>query len=131
MKSKLDYVNSQLRGIKNDNLYRKMYNVKLDGPYITINSKKLVNFCSNDYLGIKLPKILNVQNQSSSRLVAGNDELFKIFEDKLTKHKSQDNTLIFPTGYMANLGAIATLINKHDLISVSYTHLTLPTNREV
>jgi len=116
LKSKLDYVNSQLRGIKNDNLYRKMYNVKLDGPYITINSKKLVNFCSNDYLGIKLPKILNVQNQSSSRLVAGNDELFKIFEDKLAKHKSQDNTLIFPTGYMANLGAIATLINKHDLI---------------
>ncbi|MCH2407245.1 MAG: aminotransferase class I/II-fold pyridoxal phosphate-dependent enzyme [Candidatus Nitrosopelagicus sp.] len=116
MKSKLDYVNSQLRSIKNNNLYRKMYDVKLDGPYITINSKKLVNFCSNDYLGIKLPKIPSIQNQSSSRLIAGNDELFKIFEDKLAKHKSQDNSLIFPTGYMANLGAISTLINKHDLV---------------
>ena len=116
MKSKLDYVNSQLRSIKNNNLYRKMYDVKLDGPYITINSKKLVNFCSNDYLGIKLPKIPSIQNQSSSRLLAGNDELFKIFEDKLAKHKSQDNSLIFPTGYMANLGTISTLINKHDLV---------------
>ena len=93
-----------------------MHDVKLDGPYITINSKKLVNFCSNDYLGIKLPKIPSIQNQSSSRLIAGNDELFKIFEDKLAKHKSQDNSLIFPTGYMANLGAISTLINKHDLV---------------
>ena len=88
----------------------------LDGPYITINSKKLVNFCSNDYLGIKTPKISNKQNQSSSRLVSGNDKSFKIFENKLSKHKSQESSLIFPTGYMTNLGVITTLVNKHDLV---------------
>ena len=93
-----------------------MHHVKLDGPYITISSKKLVNFGSNDYLGIKSPKIFSEQNQSSSRLIAGNDKSFKIFEDKLARHKSQESSLIFPTGYMTNLGVITTLINKQDFV---------------
>ena len=126
MKPKLNYVNIKLNNIKKNNLYRKMYDVTLDGPYITINSKKLVNFCSNDYLGIKQLKISNKQNQSSSRLIAGNDKSFKIFEDKLAKHKSQENSLIFPTGYMTNLGVITTLVDKHDLVlSDEFNHASL------
>ena len=116
MKSKFEYVNTQLQNIKINNLYRKMHAVKIAGPYITINSKTLINLCSNDYLGIRQPRILNKQNQSSSRLVAGNDNLFSILEKKLSKHKSQGNSLIFPTGYMANLGVISSLIEKNDLI---------------
>ena len=103
-----------------------MHDVVLDGPYITINSKKLVNFCSNDYLGIKEFKISNKQNQSSSRLISGNDKSFKILEDKLAKHKSQEKSLIFPTGYMTNLGVITTLVNKHDLVlSDEFNHASL------
>ena len=103
-----------------------MHDVVLDGPYITINSKRLVNFCSNDYLGIKELKIPNKQNQSSSRLIAGNDKSFKILEDKLAKHKSQEDSLIFPTGYMTNLGVITTLVNKHDLVlSDEFNHASL------
>ncbi len=103
-----------------------MRDVILDGPYIIINSKKLVNFCSNDYLGIKQSEISNKQKQSSSRLLSGNDKSFKILEEKLTKHKSQENSLIFPTGYMTNLGVITTLVNKHDLIlSDEFNHASL------
>ena len=54
--------------------------------------------------------------QSSSRLVSGNDSIFKKLESKLAKHKSQESSLIFPTGYMANLGSISTLIGKNDLV---------------
>jgi glycine C-acetyltransferase len=93
-----------------------MYDVKNIGPNIRVNSKKLINLCSNDYLGIKSPKISRKQNQSSSRLIAGNDESFKILESKLAKHKSQDNAVIFPTGYMANLGVISSLIQKNDCV---------------
>ena len=93
-----------------------MYDSKITGPYITINSKTLINLCSNDYLGITQPKISNKQNQSSSRLVAGNDNSFKILEEKLAKHKSHERSLIFPTGYMANLGVISSLIGKNDLV---------------
>lgn len=88
----------------------------MDGPYITVGSKKLVNFCSNDYLGLSATKITINQIQSSSRLVSGNDALFKELEETLAKHKSQNGALVFPTGYMANLGTISALIGKNDLI---------------
>ena len=116
MKHKFEYVNSELNEIRKYNLYRKMYDSKINGAYITINSKILINLCSNDYLGITQPKLSNKQNQSSSRLVSGNDNSFKILEEKLAKHKSQERSLIFPTGYMTNIGVISTIIGKNDLV---------------
>jgi len=116
LKHKFEYVNSELNEIRKYNLYRKMYDSKINGAYITINSKILINLCSNDYLGITQPKLSNKQNQSSSRLVSGNDNSFKILEEKLAKHKSQERSLIFPTGYMTNIGVISTIIGKNDLV---------------
>ncbi|NHI02664.1 8-amino-7-oxononanoate synthase [Candidatus Nitrosotalea sp. TS] len=71
---------------------------------------------SNDYLGLGHTRIIPTQVQSSSRLVAGNDSLFKKLEKKLALHKRQESALAFPTGYMANLGIISILPQKDDLI---------------
>ena len=115
-KHKLNFVDAELEEIKQNNLYRKLRYGKAKGANITINGKKLLNLCSNDYLGIPITKIQIKQLQSSSRLVSGNDESYKKLEEDLAKHKSQQNSLIYPTGYMANLGAISTLAKKGDLI---------------
>ena len=116
MKQKLDYISERLNELKEQNLYRSLKHSKVNGPYITINAKKLVNFCSNDYLGLSSQKITQKQLQSSSRLVSGNDESFLRLEKKLAKHKSKESSLIFPTGYMANLGAIPALVDKNSTI---------------
>ena len=116
MKHKLDFVNEALEKIKTRNLYRKLQDNHVQGPYIIFKKKKLVNLCSNDYLGLGNDKISNKQLQSSSRLVAGNDASFSILEKKLAQHKSQESALIFPTGYMANLGSIPPITQKGDLI---------------
>ncbi len=116
MKPKLAFVNSQLENIKKHDLYRKIRFGKVNGAYINIQNKKLLNFCSNDYLGIRISEKSSSQMQSSSRLVSGNDVSFEKLEKTLAKHKSQEGALIFPTGYMANIGAISTLIEKNDLI---------------
>jgi len=113
---KLDYIAQRLDELKKQNLYRSLRNVKVSGPFITINTKKLVNFCSNDYLGLSNWNIKPKQLQSSSRLVSGNDESFVRLEKKLASHKSQDSSLVFPTGYMANLGAIPALADKQSTI---------------
>jgi glycine C-acetyltransferase len=64
--------------------------------------------------------------QSSSRLVSGNDISFNILERKLAAHKSQQDSLIFPTGYMANLGAITALIQKGDQVfSDEFNHASI------
>ncbi len=116
MKSKLNFVNIKLKSIKQENLYRELREGIVKGPFITINKKKLLNLCSNDYLGLPVTKLAIKQIQSSSRLVSGNDSSFKILETKLAKHKSQEQGLVFPTGYMANLGSITSIIQKGDLI---------------
>ena len=114
--NKLNFVDTELSQIKENNLYRKLRNVKVNNAYITIKNKRLLNLCSNDYLGIPITKIKINQMQSSSRLVSGNDEIYKKLEDKLSKHKSKQASLVYPTGYMANLGAITTIAKKGDLI---------------
>ncbi|MGY5149163.1 MAG: aminotransferase class I/II-fold pyridoxal phosphate-dependent enzyme [Candidatus Nitrosopumilus sp. bin_68KS] len=113
---KLDFIDSELRNLKKQNLYRKLRYGKSKGAHITINNKKFLNLCSNDYLGIPAEEIQTNQLQSSSRLVSGNDESYNKLEEILAKHKSQQNSLVYPTGYMANLGAITTIAKKGDVI---------------
>jgi glycine C-acetyltransferase len=116
LKPKLTFVKNKLESIKKQNLYREIRFGQVNGAYIKIKNKKLVNFCSNDYLGISISDTISRQIQSSSRLVGGNDISFQVLEKKLAKHKSQEGSLIFPTGYMANVGVISTIIEKNDLI---------------
>ena len=115
-KHKLNFIDSELQEVKKNNIYRKLQYGKTQGAHITINGKKLLNLCSNDYLGIPTTKIQIKQLQSSSRLVSGNDESYRKLETILAKHKSQQNSLIYPTGYMANLGVISSIAKKGDLI---------------
>jgi glycine C-acetyltransferase len=126
LKPKLKFAIKTLDELKRKNLYRTLRYGKINGPYITIGSKKLVNFCSNDYLGLSATKITTNQLQSSSRLVSGNDTSFKRLEETLAGHKSQGASLVFPTGYMANIGAISALTGKNDLIlSDEWNHASI------
>jgi glycine C-acetyltransferase len=115
LKPRTDFIKEKLRQIKSANLYRTLVYNKISGPYVTIQGKKLVNLSSNDYLGLD-STYRPSQIQSSSRLIAGNDIIFEKLEKNLARHKSQDLALVFPTGYMANLGAISILAQKNDLI---------------
>jgi glycine C-acetyltransferase len=116
LKPKFGFVDSELEQIRKHHLYRKLKSGKAYGATITINGKKLLNLGSNDYLGIH-PSNLNIkQMQSSSRLISGNDESFEILEKKLARHKTQQSALIYPTGYMANLGVVSSIAKKGDLI---------------
>ena len=116
MKPKFGTLEKKLSVIKKNNLLRNLQDSQIEKQFIKQNGKKLLNFSSNDYLGINPGKIKHTQFQSSSRLVSGNDTSFSILEKKLAKHKSQEKSIIFPTGYMANLGIISSIANKQDTI---------------
>ena len=116
MKHKLNFIDLELARIKENNLHRRLQYGEARGSHITIKGKKHINLSSNDYLGIPITKIQTNQLQSSSRLVSGNDESYRKLESVLAKHKSQQNSLVYPTGYMANLGSISAIASKGDLI---------------
>ncbi len=116
MKPKFGTLEKKLSVIKKNNLLRNLQDSNVEKQFIKQDGRKLLNFSSNDYLGIKSGKIKHTQFQSSSRLVSGNDASFSLLEKKLAKHKSQEQSIIFPTGYMANLGMITSIATKHDTI---------------
>jgi len=116
LKHKLNFIDLELARIKENNLHRRLQYGEARGSHITIKGKKHINLSSNDYLGIPITKIQTNQLQSSSRLVSGNDESYRKLESVLAKHKSQQNSLVYPTGYMANLGSISAIASKGDLI---------------
>ena len=116
MKHKLEFIKTELNKLKNDNLFRELQNTIVNKQYIHSKNKKLLNLSSNDYLGLNIGNFYFNQFQSSSRSVTGNDNKFLELEKKLAKHKSQEKSLVYPTGYMANLGAISAIIEKHDTI---------------
>ena len=88
----------------------------VEGPYITVRGKRMVNLCSNDYLGMPPTPVATSQMQSSSRLLSGSDPAHTELEKELARHRSSRRALLFPTGYAANLGAIATVAGKGDTI---------------
>ena len=116
MKPKFDFIEKKLKQLKNDNLLRKLRKTSVDKGYIIISQKKYLNLSSNDYLGINLGMINYSQMQSSSRLISGNDSNFEKLEKLLSKHKSQEKSIVYPTGYMANLGAITSIVTKNDFV---------------
>ena len=116
MKHKLEFIKTELNKLKNDNLFRELQNTIVSKQYIHSKNKKLLNLSSNDYLGLNIGSFHFNQFQSSSRSVTGNDNKFLELEKKLSKHKSQEKSLVYPTGYMANLGAISAIVEKRDTI---------------
>ena len=116
MNHKFEFVNNRINKLKKDNLYRELQHTRVKKQCIHTKNKKLLNLSSNDYLGLDIGNLNFKQFQSSSRSVTGNDRKFLELEKKLSKHKSQEKTLIYPTGYMANLGALTAIIERHDTV---------------
>ncbi|ABK77614.1 8-amino-7-oxononanoate synthase [Cenarchaeum symbiosum A] len=81
-----------------------------------MRNRKLLNLCSNDYLGLASRGPVPGQPQASSRLVSGSDPAHTTLEKALARHAGTGAALLYPTGYMANLGAIQALVRKGDRI---------------
>ena len=135
MDLKYRYIDNELNSIKKENLYRNLKQVKLNkDKEFFVNNKKVINLCSNDYLGLSVKKEIIKKTRSSliqispcsSRLVSGNSYRIEELEYELAKHRKSESSLVFPTGYMANLGVISTLATKdHVIFSDQYNHASI------
>lgn len=116
MKRDLKFIDDIITKIKYNNTYRKLKFGNIIGKYVNIDGKKLLNLCSNNYLGIENTNIETVENTECFSRSIINNPLFKILEAKLANHKIYERALIYPTGYMANIGVIPTIIQQNDII---------------
>jgi glycine C-acetyltransferase len=119
-----DPVEFELEKLKKNNLYRRPPTVEVLGAKVLVDGVKKIHLCSNDYLGLsRNPRVIGEAistlehiSQCSSRLVAGNSAKLLELEDQIAKHRGTESSLVYPSGYMANLGAITVLANKDTTI---------------
>jgi len=117
----------ELQQIKQQNLYRSRRVISTpQGVEITIDNKQLINFSSNDYLGLaNHPDVIQSFKQAtdnygvgsgSAHLICGHSKSHHALEEELAEFTGRDRALLFSTGYMANLGVISALLGRGDQV---------------
>lgn len=117
-------LNSQIKDLlaarENQSNLRALKSISAAAPgKITINGQQLINFASNDYLGLSQHPVLKEKSikaieeygvgNPSSRLLAGNSHLYEQIESRLASLKGTEAALVFPTGFQTNLSVIHAL----------------------
>ena len=117
-----EFLEKELENLKVNHLYRQLkYSKTFCSKFVEVNGKKLLNFSSNDYLALAQrfsPKCLERWRTGSgaSRLLSGSYEVHEELEVALAKIKKTETSLLFSTGYMANVGVLTTLAGEKDVI---------------
>jgi glycine C-acetyltransferase len=119
-----EFIKGEISKLKTENLYRRLRIVENQNGSLIVDKKKIINFNSNDYLGLSSNQaiIKNTVNefdeisQCSSRLVGGNHLNIEKLEQVLSKHRKTESSLVYTTGYSAVQGVISTLSDRDTTI---------------
>jgi 8-amino-7-oxononanoate synthase len=116
-----------LDALESQGLLRSLRRVdRRSGAIIDIGSSLYIDFASNDYLGLAsdgriaaaAANALAASGTGSpaSRLISGNHTLHEELEQRIASFKGTEASLLFTSGYAANLGAISALVKKGDVV---------------
>jgi 8-amino-7-oxononanoate synthase len=124
----MDVLTQELDDLEARSLRRRLRVVDevLPGGKVRVAGQILLNLSSNDYLGLAQdPRLISAAQGAAlrwgagagaSRLVVGHLGLHEAVEARLAAFKGTEAAVIFPTGYMANVGTIAALVGPGDVI---------------
>ncbi|MGH8090406.1 MAG: 8-amino-7-oxononanoate synthase [Rudaea sp.] len=107
-------------------LLRRLRTVEsVDGPRIVVDGKTLIDFASNDYLGLaQHPALREALTHAAARwgvgagaahLLGGHRDEHAALEERLARWTGRERALLFSTGYMANLGVVGALLGNGDI----------------
>jgi 8-amino-7-oxononanoate synthase len=131
------WLDDALITIKKANWYRQEKAIAgKAGAVVELAGKPVVNFASNDYLGLagdeRLISAAITATQelgtgsTGSRLTSGHRELHRTLERAIADLKQTEDALVFSSGYLANLGTITAIAGKKDVIfGDQYNHSSL------
>ncbi len=110
-----------------DGLYRaRRVTAGPQGPEMVVDGRRLLTFCSNDYLGLAAdPRVAEAMRLGIARygvgagaahLINGHSHAHHALEEELADFTGRERALLFSTGYMANLGVISALVGRSDTV---------------
>ena len=137
MTNPYSWLNKSLKTIHQANWYRSVKEIAgKPGAVVELSGKPVVNFASNDYLGLagdlRLIDAATVAievygtGSTGSRLLSGHKKLHRELEMAIASLKQTEDALVFSSGYLANLGTVSALVGQRDLIlGDRYNHSSL------
>ena len=125
--SKIDWITQELDGLKQAGLYNNIRTIgSPQGAWLVVDGKKVLNFCSNNYLGLaNHPDIVAAAQKATVamgvgpaavRSIAGTMSLHVELEKRLAVFKGVEAAITFQSGFTANLATIPALVGKEDVI---------------
>ena len=137
MSNPYSWLDKSLNTIRRANWYRSVKAIaSKPGSVVELSGKPVINFASNDYLGLAADErliqaaVLATQaygtGSTGSRLLSGHKQLHQDLENAIASLKQTESALVFSSGYLANLGTVSALVGQRDLILGDlYNHSSL------
>jgi glycine C-acetyltransferase len=124
---KLSWIEESLQNLKDTGLYNRIRTLSsAQGAWLVVDGKRVLNFCSNNYLGLaNHPKLVGAAQQAikefgigpaAVRTIAGTMDLHLQLERRLAVFKGVESAITFQSGFNANLAVIPALVGRGDAI---------------
>ena len=127
MTTRLDWVQQEIDALKEAGLYNRIRTIgSAQGAWLTVDGKRVLNFCSNNYLGLaNHPHLVEAAKAAvdsygvgpaAVRSIAGTLDLHLELERRMAAFKGVEAAITFQSGFTANLATIPALVGKEDVI---------------
>jgi glycine C-acetyltransferase len=127
MPDKLSWITDEMNALQEQGLKITLRTIgSACGPWMVVDGKKVLNFCTNNYLGLANDPRLKTAAQkaveewgvgpAAVRSIAGTLELHREFERRMAAFKGVEDALYVQSGFCANQAAIAPMVGKEDVI---------------
>jgi glycine C-acetyltransferase len=133
----VERLRGEIEEIRSSGLYKNERIITSpQGPEITVNGKRVLNFCANNYLGLSShPKTIEAAHRyidshgygmSSVRFICGTQDIHKELEQKLAQFLGTEDTILYVAAFDANGGVFEPLFGEQDaIISDSLNHASI------
>jgi glycine C-acetyltransferase len=125
--SKTDWIQTEIDNLKSQGLYNNIRTIgSPQGAWLIVDGKKVLNFCSNNYLGLaNHPDLISASKNATGELgigpaavrsIAGTMTLHVELEKRIAQFKGVESAITFQSGFTANLATVPALVGKEDVI---------------
>jgi len=122
-----DQILSELLSARERERFRKIPNIEYRrGARLAIDGREVISFCGNDYLGLSQHEEVKRTFQEAAkqhgvgsgaaRLIMGSSSIHQALETKLAEIKNKEKSVLYSTGYLANVGVLSALAGRDDVI---------------
>ena len=127
MTNRLNWIQDEIRTLQDTGLLNRIRTLgSPQGAWLTVDGKKVLNFCSNNYLGLANdPRLVKAATDALNkygvgpgavRSIAGTMQIHLDLEKRIAEFKGVDAAIALQSGFSANLAAIPAMVGKEDVL---------------